>query len=307
MLIFSVFADVVLPILVLVGVGFVLDRKFQLHLPSLVKLNFYGFVPAFIFVKVTTSELPGGAALRVAGFTLAMIAAMFVVSELVGRLRGMPSTEKRSMQLGTMFYNCGNYGLPLMLLAYPGLGAVMQIFVLLTMNLTTFSVGLLLASSAGGRVGWKIFAPVLRQVTLWAAVAGLSSRIFEIPVTDWAWMWVPLELASDALIGVALMTVGVQLSQTNPSGFFARLRWALVIRLIGGPLVAMALVPLFGFRGDEAAILILSAAVPTAVTISLLAHEFDSDHAYLSGMVFYSTVLSLVTVSGWVTILRVLF
>lgn len=307
MLVFSVFADVVLPIIVLVGVGFALDRKFRLHLPSMVKLNFFAFVPAFIFVQVTLSELPGGVALKVAGFTLAAIGSMFVISEVVGRLCRMEVSEKRSMQLGTMFYNCGNYGLPLMLLAFPGVGAVLQIFVLLTMNLTTFSVGLLLASSAGGRSGFRILVPVLRQATLWAAIAGLSARFFEIPVTDWKWLWVPLELASDALIGVALVTMGVQLSQTDARGVFGRVRWALVIRLLVGPVAGMALVALFGFEGEAAAALILSVGVPTAVNISLLAHEFDADHAYLSGMVFYSTLLSLVTVSGWVVFLRVFY
>src|SRR5437764_3669551 len=47
-LLWNVFTQVLLPILVLMTIGWVLDRKFNLDLGTLVKLNIYLFVPAFI-------------------------------------------------------------------------------------------------------------------------------------------------------------------------------------------------------------------------------------------------------------------
>ena len=37
----------------MIGAGWLLDRKFRLDLTTLVKLNIYFFVPAFIFVRVS--------------------------------------------------------------------------------------------------------------------------------------------------------------------------------------------------------------------------------------------------------------
>lgn len=301
---FSVFVQICLPIFVLMGLGWLLDRRFGLELKTLVKLNINLVVPAFIFVQVVESRLAGAVALKVVGFTLSVIVCMFLFSEIIGRIRRLTKRERRSMQMATMFYNSGNYGLPLMTLAYPLLGPVLQVFVLLTQNISTFSVGLLIASSGSGRKGWSVWIPVLRQWTLWAATSALLIRWLDLPVQDTVWIWKPVYYLSQVMVGLALITLGVQLSQTDHRAMFAKIRWALALRLLGGPLVAWALVLCFGFQGEAGAILILGAGVPTAVNISLLAHEFEADHPYLSTAVFYSTLFSMVTITTTATLLR---
>jgi len=301
---FSVFAEICLPIFVLAGWGWVLDQRFRLDLKTLVKLNINLVVPAFIFVQVVESRLDGSMALRVAGFTLAVMAGMFVGAELLGRITGAAAAERRSMQLATMFYNSGNYGLPLMALAYPGLGPVLQVFVLLTQNVATFTVGLFIASSGKGHVGWRAWLPVLRQWTVWAVVLAFLVRGFDIPVREWTWAWQPLRYLSQAMVGVALVTLGIQLSQTDHAALFRKIRPALVLRLVGGPVLGFGLVRLFGFEGESAAILILGAGVPTAVNIALLAHEFEADHPYLAAAVFYATLISMGTITATATLLR---
>ena len=302
---FRVFLEVCLPIFILLGWGWVLDRRFHLDLKTMVKLNINLVVPAFIFVQVVESPLDGSMALSVIGFSLAVMAGMFLLSSLYARVAGFSASDRRSLQLATMFYNSGNYGLPLMALAYPGLGPVLQVFVLLTQNITTFTLGLLIASSAQhGRLQWRTWLPVLRQWTLWAVLLAFTVRAFDLPVPQWTWAWHPIRTLSQAMIGIALVTLGVQLSQTDHAALFSRIRPALVLRLIGGPLLAIALVGAFGFEGQAAAILILGAGVPTAVNISLLAHEFQADHPYLAATVFYSTLLSMLTITTTVTLLR---
>lgn len=305
MLLLSVFIEILLPILVLVCMGWALDRVFRLNLETLVKVNINVIVPAFIFVRLVTSELEGEMAVRVVAFTLCMIAAMFVLGELAGRAAGMGHSEKRSLQLATMFYNSGNFGLPLMALAYPVLGPVLQVFVLVTQNVATFTVGLFIASSAGGNRGWRTWVPVLRQWTLWGVALALVIRTTGIPITEWGWIWNPLVYLSNALVAVALLTIGVQLSQADHRGLFGRLSWALGIRLMAGPAAAAGLVFLFGFEGETAAILILGAGVPTAVNVAMLAHEFKADHRFLAAAVFYSTLLSMGTVTLIAALLRV--
>lgn len=302
----DVFLNICLPILVLAGIGWGLDRLFQLDLKTLVKLNINLVVPAFIFVKVVQSPLGGGVALQVVAFTLSVMAGLFLIAEVYGRIVRMPTPARRSLQMAGMFYNSGNYGLPLMALAYPGVGPAIQVFVLLTLNISTFSLGLILASSGQGAAGWRRWWPVLRQWTLWAVCLGLLVRYFGLPVEQVTWFWQPLRYLSDALIGVALITLGVQLSKTDHTGLFQRVRAGLVLRLVVGPCLAFGLAHLYGFEGEVAAVLILGAGVPTAVNIALLAHEFKADYPFLAGAVFYSTLLSAATVTLLATLLQYL-
>ena len=277
------------------SIGWLFDRKFNLDLGTLVKLNIYLFVPAFIFVQVVSSQLTAGIALRVMAFTLSIIAGMFLLSLAVGKFCSYPTPRVRSLQLATMFYNSGNYGIPLMTLAFPATGPALQVFIIVTQNVSTFTVGLALAVSAN-RPGWRNLLPVLRQVSLWAVTSAILTRTFNIPVTQWTWFWVPLRYLAAGLVGVALVTLGAQLSKTEHAQLWRRLSWALTLRLLGGPFLACMLVPLFGFKGETASVMVLSSSFPTAVNTALLAHEFKADSHFAAAAVFYSTVLSMITV-----------
>src|SRR6476661_4423880 len=84
MLFWKVFVEVLSPILVIFAVGWLLDRRCRLDLATLVKLNIYLFVPAFIFHEVVSSSLQAPLAGRVILFTLSIIAAMYASSLMVG-------------------------------------------------------------------------------------------------------------------------------------------------------------------------------------------------------------------------------
>ena len=302
-LFWNVFTQVLLPILLMFGSGWVLDRRFNLDLSTLVKLNIHLVVPAFIFFEVVTCQLGAGESLRIVGFTVLVVATMYALSHLVSWGLKYPATDRRSLQMATMFYNSGNYGIPLMTLAFPGTGPLLQVFVVLTQNVSLFSVGILLSSS-GAHSGWRNLLPVLRQISLWAVSAALVVRWLEVPVKDHRWLWVPVEYFHHALVGVALVSLGAQLSQTRARQNVARLSWALSLRLLGGPVVAFLFVRLLGFHGETAAVLIVSSAFPTAVNTALLAHEFEADAQFASAAVFYSTLLSMLTVSLLIVVLK---
>src|SRR5262249_49430474 len=137
---------------------------------------------------------------------------------------GCTRPQTRSLQLATMFYNSGNYGVPLMALAFPENGPLLQGFIIVATNVCTFSIGLLLAASAH-RTGWRVLLPMLRQVSLWAVGSALLVRWFHVPVEQWQWLWVPLQYFSDAIIGLALVTLGAQISKTERPRQFGRLGW----------------------------------------------------------------------------------
>jgi predicted permease len=302
---FKLFLNVCAPIFLIVGTGWLLDRKFKLHLETLVKLNIYLMVPAFIFTHVVSTELAGGEAMRIVAFTLCIIAAMFIGSWIASKFFRMPEKQRQSLSLATMFYNCGNYGLPLVTLAFGPKAAAVQIYVLATMNVSTYTIGLFLAQSHGESVRShrKALMKVLRQPTLYALLLAVLCNSFAIPVKTITWLWAPLDLIQAGLIGFALVTLGVQMSQTKPAPFRAPLWSAILLRLCIAPLIAWPLTLAFGFSKEASASLILAAAAPTAVNTALLAHEFGGDISFSTSAVYYTTAISLFTTTVLVYIL----
>lgn len=300
---FDIFLSVCLPILALAGFGWGMDRIFDLDLKTLVKLNIYLFVPAFILTRLSSTALEGSTGLAVVGFTIAVILAMGAISWLVSFATGISPAQRYSMKLSTMIYNSGNWGIPLMTLAFGEIGGVIQVFVLATMNVTSFSLGVILANAGNkDRKGWLL--PILKQPSPWAVVLALTFRHFGNPLEEINFIWVPLDYMANALIAFALITLGVQLSKTKPPGVRGPLGHALLIRLIGGPAVAALFTWWFGFEGPVAAILIVGAAAPTAVNTALLAHEFNADSRFAAAAVFYSTLAASLVVTGVLTVLR---
>jgi hypothetical protein len=301
--ILSIFFDVCLPILVAIALGWGLDRIFGFDLKTLVKLNIYLFVPAFILVRLSTSPLPTHEGVIVVLFTAGVIASMGAASWIVALVRRDPPERRASLQLATMIYNCGNWGIPLMTLAFGEMGGVVQVFVLATMNLTTFSVGVFLANSGNpNRRGWLL--PMLRQPSPYALLLALAIRAWGNPFLEVAAIWTPLTMLADGLVGVALITLGVQLSQTNSPVPRGDLATALIIRLLGGPLIAMGFTWVAGLQGDLAAILIIGAAAPTAVNTALLAHEFGADSKFAAAAVLYSTIGSVLVITTLLALLH---
>jgi malate permease and related proteins len=307
MLIFTVFAQVLLPILIMFGAGWLLDRKWNVDLGTVVKLNLNLFVPAFIFYQLTTTKLRGGDALKAVGYTISVVVILFLIAAIVAKCQRASREQTRSLQIATIFYNSANYGIPLMHLAFPGPAEAMQVFVILVQNVGNFTLGVFLVSSAK-HTGFRALAPIFRQTSVWAVMIALTVRAIFGPVQpdteNMRWLWVPLKYFHDGLVAVALVTLGVQLSKSKAGAALPRLRWALGLRLLAGPVVGWALVPLFGFEGDLAKAMILSTAFPTAVNTALIAHEFKADTEYASGAVFWSTLFSMFTVTALIALLK---
>ncbi len=310
-----IFRDVCLPIFLLMGFGWGVDRRFTLDLGSLVKLNIYLFVPAFLFVKVVESPDAGNMGIRVTLFSCCVIAAMYAASQVIGRLIGESPGERKAMAMSTMFYNCGNFGIPVTALAFPVLGPGIHVWALMTMNLATFSIGMLIAKSLGAvkggggkaeTAGARIahWLSIFRQPSIIGILLALLINWTQFDIEGIAFIWKPVSFLAEALVAFALVTLGVQLSKTEPPRIKGHLAWALVLRLVGGPLVAAGLAKLFGFTAAEQAVLILGASAPTAINTALLAHEFKADGGFAAAAVFYSTLLSIVTVTMVVAVLK---
>jgi len=311
MLVINVFTQVLLPILVMFGAGWALDRKWKLDLATVVKLNINVFVPAFIFYELTTKKIGSDEAWKTIGFTVTAVAVLFVIAGLVARWRRYSLAQTRSMQIATVFYNSANYGIPLMHLAYPGGSAeALQVFIVLVQNIGNFTVGIFLVSSAKNR-GWRAVLPMLRQASVWAVTAALIVRGMNGSLDpehinpSMRWLWTPVKYFHDGLVSMALITLGVQLSKTAARATLPRLGWALALRLLAGPLVGWGVALLFAFHGEMLKTMILSTSFPTAVNTALIAHEFNADSEYATGAVFWSTMFSMVTVTALIVVLKV--
>jgi malate permease and related proteins len=307
-MVLTLFMEVCLPLVVVAGTGWLMDRRFKLHLESMVKLNLYLMVPAFIFVRLLDTPVGGREALWIIVGAVSVMLSCGVLSLLCSKTLRLPLETGKAHALASMLGNAGNFGIPLITLAFGEAAGAVQVYVLVTANVSMFTFGVFLANvKADG--GWRghhmALLATLRQPSIYAVMAAMICKALGLPVQSVGWLWEPLEIMASCLVGFALLTLGVQLSQTKPAALRPPLLSALAIRLLGAPLIAWGVTWLLPVPDATAAVLILAAGAPTAVNTALLAHEFGGDREFATASVFYSTLLSLITVTFTLTLLKV--
>ena len=322
----SILLDILAPILLLIGCGAVMRRKFALNIPTLSKLNIYLFVPAFIFDVVARSRLSWGAMGGVMLITTLNVLMLGIVVWGVGRVLGASTKTLAAVALAVMFYNSGNYGIPLAALAFPASspdqpgqdGAAVQAFVVFAMNLLTFTVGLGIAAWAGTGDWRSGIGTYFRMPMFPAVIAALLARWWlsgapgrELPVA----IAKPAEYLARGLVPLALVTLGAQLADNPRRPRWKPLSMVLFLRLIYGPAQMAALLygfhllgwkplDLWGANAWPAALLVLTAGVPTAINTLLLVLEVGGETELAADSVFWTTVASCVTMTGWLVVIR---
>ena len=307
----QIFYHIVLPILLLAAVGYLLQKRLGLDMPTLTRLNFYFVVPGLIYFSLLTSKLKGADIGTVIAFSTAMLAAVAAVSYAAARIRRVPLDQRRAMLMTTMFYNSGNYGLPLQDLAFrsAGLGNAaqsLQVFVIIVQNLTGFTLGVLLA--AGGRGKEKLKRNLL-HIAKFPPIYALAAALVTLQVRSWLGddarrvgralgpFWQVVVYVRGGFIAVAVATLGAQLGLLRRSDNRYPVGLSVFLRLLVGPALGLAMIYAFGLRGFLAQVLLIGTATPTAVNCMLLCLEFDNHPDYAARAVFYSTLLSPVTVT----------
>ena len=136
---------------------------------------------------------------------------------------------------------------------------------------------------------------VLLFPPLWALVVGLTV----MPASPPSWIDGALLRLSEALLPLAMLTIGLSVRFALPRDELRPLAAGLVLKLALMPALALLLVPLLGMTGDMARTTVLEAAMPSMVTAGALAIAQGMAPRLAAAMVGYGLLLSLVTLPLW--------
>lgn len=145
----------IIPIFMIMGLGIILSRKFELNLNTLSKFIFYLFVPCFIFYNLYTATLSFDM-LKILFLAITYLLASDLIGRIISKIRkydvGMTNAFKNSI----IFSNSGNIGISLVTLVFGSFPFVIdgktpylnqaltaQVIILVFTNITLNTVGFL--------------------------------------------------------------------------------------------------------------------------------------------------------------------
>jgi predicted permease len=297
-----ILASIMLPMAAIIALGYALMRAFSLDLRTLARFSMYALIPCLVFVRVYEAEFEWAQLGRVFLYAGAVMASLYALGLGASALLRLPRSRRLAFGNSLMFFNSGNYGLPLVDLAFKGdpVAVTGQLMIVLIQNIVGNSLGVFQAGR-GGAGARKALKRTLTLPTLWVMAAVFAIKATGLVVPEQ--VLVPMRYLADGFVGFALFTLGASLA-----GIASKfgIRDALVssaLKLAVAPLLGFLLVRLFGFQGVLAQSLVLGVGTPAAVNTAIIAREMENEPDYAAHIVLVSTALSPFTLSAIIMLL----
>jgi predicted permease len=289
---YPIFTTTVLPVFLVAAAGFVLATFITIDSRSVGRLLFYLATPSLVFRSLYQMQIDY-VALR--QLTIVAISAALLTG-LLGWLAGIGQERRQraALILTSAVSNNGNMGIPIALFAFGNTGAAFASIYYVVSSFMSNTFGVIVAS-AGQTSVMAALKQSLRVPVLYAATAGLLLNTFGGKLPEGIFRSVDL-LASAAVPGM-LILMGIQLRSAPIFQEQAIVLRSVAVRLLAGPLIAWLLCQMLGVSGIERSVLIVQAAMPTAVMTAVLATEYDIVPRLVASIIFFSTLLSMATLS----------
>ncbi len=307
-MLFSAFSEVLLPVIVVVSLGFALGRAFALDTRTLNRVSLYVLSPCLVFVSVLRTEVAGGEALRLTTQMVLVMLATVLLAYLLARALGLSGPQRSGFLLTSTFMNSGNFGLSITRFAFGDVGFQFAVIGYLTQAILSQTLAVYLAS-AGTTDRRAALGQVFRLPLIYAVLAALGLRLLGIHLDEAqgplaVGLFRGLRLLADATLPLLLLILGVQLSQKRALAASGALGVATGIRLVVSIPLAFAIGGALGLAGLPLAVGVVQAAMPTAVNMVIIAAEFEAWPEFVSNGVVITTLGSLVSLTALIAALR---
>lgn len=301
---------IVLPVFLVIALGYGLKRAGLIDSPFLFQTNrliYYIALPALLFYKIGTSDFFANFNATLVLGSAAIIAAGFAASYGWATLRRYPPEARGTFSQGAFRGNLAYVGLAIVMNAYGETGftrgGILMGFLVPVLNFFAI-LALLLPHRGGEEAHSRRFW--LRQVVsnplIIASFAGILWSFLRLPVP--AVMGRSLEIASDMTLPLALIAIGGAFSLEKLKGDLVTAALATGIKIIGLPIAAAGLLFSLGVRGQDLGIGVLFAGTPTATATYIMAHQMKGDPELAGSIVMMSTLLSVLTYTAALLALR---
>ena len=109
---------------------------------------------------------------------------------------------------------------------------------------------------------------------------------------------------SNCNMPLSMMLIGMFLAEINPKGLIDKtMVFYTTIRLIGIPAIIFAITAFLPVDPMLRGVTVIIAGMPAPITTALLSAKYGGDENYATGMIFLSTIMSLVTLPLWCLLL----
>jgi len=296
----DLFWNNLLPIFLIAGIGYLVGRWLRISPKPISQIIFYIFSPALIFDLISNSQLSITTIFQVGAIVTSIALILSLLAYLIGKAFHLERKLLAAVIMLAILPNAGNYGLSVNLFAFGDEALAYASLYFSFSVILTYTLGVIIASL--GTVDVKTsFRSLLKVPAIYAVSLAFIFMAYQLQLP------LPVEraisLLSDATIPAMLVLLGLQLQSITRNLHITALSISTILRLVVSPLLGFAISLLLGLQGAALQAVVSESAMPSAVTNTVLATEYNLEPAFVASVVFYTTILSPLTVTPLLALL----
>ena len=306
-LIFSLNSTI--PIFLIILLGYILMRVglFNKDLTRVMDKYVYKIaLPVLLFKQVATADIYSEFDIEFVLFCMISTTIMFILVWAGSVLLLKDKSEVGAFAQASARGSAAILGIAFIENIYgsSGMGPLMIVSAVPLYNI--YSV-IILTFSAKGRTSGKgairqALINIAKNPIIIAILAGLIFAVVRIPLP-----YIPLKALSyvaQTATPLALLVVGATFEGKQALTKIGPTCAATFIKLILIPLVFLPVAVYMGFRNESLVAIIVMLGSPTTVSCYIMAKNMDNDEHLSSSIIVMSTLLSALTLTGWIFIMR---
>jgi hypothetical protein len=276
--------QVVLPVFLIIGLGALIGKLKKLDMDCFVFIIMYVTAPFLIISSLQKSDIKIAEFSSMIFYTLLIIISLWLVSILIIKFFKI---KEKGLQLPMIFGNSGYLGFPVALFAFGAIGLSYTVIYSAMEVMLLMSFGIYLAK------GKHDFKEMFRIPLIYAVILALFFNIinYKLPSV----LSVPVDMIGQATIPLALIVLGYRLTKIKVN-HFRKAFLAVIVKMGAGFLIALSIVKLFSLTGVIKNILILQAAMPSAVLTMVITYKYRRNQDLVASVVFIGTLMSIITI-----------
>ncbi|MBR3640778.1 MAG: AEC family transporter [Oscillibacter sp.] len=301
--------NTVLPMFLVVGLGFLAKQRGWVTPPALRQFNLLGFrlfLPCYLFRAIYESEWGERVDTRLA---LATVTALLVVLALA--FAAVLAVEKRRNYRGVMIQSIyqSNFivmGLPLITAVFGNADAsYVPLVIAIVIPMFNVLAVVVLEIFRGEKSGFRgTLVQIFKNPLVVGALAALACKLLRVPLDRFPPLMSAVSALAQASTPLLLFILGASFDFASLRGDRFQITFTAVARLVAAPLAALAVGRAFALPAEQLAVLMSAFISPTGSAVFPMAQQMGGNERLAAGTILFTTACSFVTMSLWIAFLR---
>ncbi|MDF7670099.1 AEC family transporter [Orbaceae bacterium ESL0721] len=288
---------ILFPIFSIFIVGFIGQKLLKFDIANLSKMSLYVLSPFLSFKTFYTHNLTTDY-IYYFFYIFGLCFAQVILVSLWSFFMKYTEKERCALILSSCFMNNGNYGTPVIMIFFGAIGFDLAVIMMVLQQFVMSTVGIYYAAKGSGLSESTrqrdVLMRVVRMPVAYGAMLGIIFQLCHIPLSKS--IMISVGMIGDSSIVVIMIILGMQLAKLQIRELdLPKLSFALCMRMVISPFIALALVYYLPISLMYKQILIVLAAMPTGANTTLMSVQFNTKPELVASATFTSTILSLIT------------